>query len=127
MKTCFDLCHCTDLISSMIVLFSEEQKEEVFETKREPEYVAEDSVNNESMDDEDDYKLSIKEDVDVKDEPDSQDDIGNQNLSQASSCDYSMSQFSKSEPAFEDYEAEKSVKEEPEEPEDSEEDIPLVS
>ncbi|XP_044750528.1 DNA topoisomerase I, mitochondrial isoform X1 [Coccinella septempunctata] len=104
----------------------EEQKEEVFESKREPDSAAEDSVNNESMDDDDDYKLSIKEDI--KDEPDSQDEADNINLSQASSCDYSMSQFSKNEPAFEDGEddgVKSEVKEEPEE--ESDEDIPLSS
>ncbi|XP_045472291.1 DNA topoisomerase I, mitochondrial isoform X2 [Harmonia axyridis] len=101
----------------------EEQKEEIFEPKRELDSAAEDSINNESMDDDDDYKLSIKEDVDIKDEPDSQDEPDNVNLSQASSCDYSMSQFSKNEPDFEDTKSE--IKEEPEE--DSDEDIPLSS
>ncbi|KAL3283339.1 hypothetical protein HHI36_006487 [Cryptolaemus montrouzieri] len=98
------------------------------EPKVEPDSAAEDSVNNESMD-EDDNKLSIKEEPDSQDEKDI-----TANLSQASSCDYNLSQFSKSEPAFEDGEEEEEeereeekpvVKEEPEE--DSDEDIPLRS
>ncbi|KAK9888579.1 hypothetical protein WA026_000818 [Henosepilachna vigintioctopunctata] len=87
----------------------------------EQDSAAEDSVNNDSMD-EDENKLSIKE------EPDSQDEKENitANLSQASSCDYSMSQFSKTEPAFDDVKVDSNIKEEMDE-QDSDEDIPLRS
>lgn len=85
--------------------------------------------------DEDDQKLVIKE------EPDSQMEAPDtmNNLSQASSCDYNLSQF-KDEPPFsadedsdrnDDSESQDQEQEKPrkmkEEPEDSEEDIPLVS
>lgn len=98
------------------------------EIKSDAESAKEDSV------DEDDQKLVIKEEPDSQnDEPDTAN-----NLSQASSCDYNLSQF-KDEPPFsadedsernDPYDSESQDgewKPKPkEEPEDSEEDVPLV-
>lgn len=67
--------------------------------------------------DEDDHKLVIKEEPESQYEEDA-------NVSAASSCDYSLSQF-KNEPKLEDEEAEE--QEEQEEQDDSDEDVPLVS
>lgn len=93
-----------------IYFFSEKPIKTEF--KDEPDF---DSV------DEDDQKLVIKEENDIKEEAE-------MNVSQASSCDYSMSQF-KDEPKYDDEEEEEyqneshsQIKQE----EESEEDVPLV-
>ncbi|XP_050306633.1 DNA topoisomerase I, mitochondrial isoform X2 [Anthonomus grandis grandis] len=110
-------------------------KEEVKEEEDEPQVKEELSMST----DDDDDKLVIK------DEENSQDESDNlcNNVSQASSCDYNMSQFDKNESQFEMSEGEedqpqtnahsqaeeeeyKPVKEEPEESDD-EEDMPLAA
>lgn len=107
---------------------TDDQKYKQQEIKSDADSAKEDSV------DEDDPKLVIKEEPESQhDEPDTMN-----NLSQASSCDYNLSQF-KDEPPFsadegseknydsesQDQDYEKPNKFKPE-PEDSEEDIPLV-
>lgn len=89
-----------------------EHKKPKPEIKSDPDSAKEDSV------DEDDHKLVIKEEQDSHNEPEGG------NLSQASSCDYNLSQF-KDEPDFEaDEETEDGIKQEES---DSDEDMPLVS
>lgn len=105
----------------MVYLFvgTDEQKMKV-ELKSDADSAREDSL------DEDDQKLVIKE------EPDSINAEGN-NLSQASSCDYNLSQF-KDEPPFSEDERmgdEESQDQDysgrfKQEPDESEEDMPLV-
>lgn len=80
--------------------------------------------------DDDDHKLVIKEEPESQnDEPDAN------NLSQASSCDYNLSQFKDEPPFSADEESERNDDSDSQdekkpkykqEPEDSEEDIPLV-
>lgn len=75
-----------------------------------------------STDDDDEGRLVIK------DEPNSQDEAEDQNVSTASSCDYSMSQFKKDESQFDgrDDSQNGNFKMEPKEEEESDEDVPLV-
>lgn len=82
------------------------------EIRTEIESAREDSAREDSVD-EDEPKLVIKE------EP--QNDEVDANVSAASSCDYSLSQFKDDEPKFEDEERE------PDQAQSSDEDIPLVS
>lgn len=106
------------------IVFALDDRKPKQEIKSDADSAKEDSV------DEDDQKLVIKE------EPESQfDEPETNNLSQASSCDYNLSQF-KDEPPFsadedsernEDSESQEEEKSKyKQEPEDSEEDIPLV-
>ncbi|XP_066147364.1 DNA topoisomerase I, mitochondrial isoform X2 [Euwallacea fornicatus] len=100
------------------------------EIKEEPAPKVEDAF---STDDDDDDKLVIK------DEPSSQDEgEGYNNLSQASSCEYNLSQFSKGESTFENSEDDQGYSEAqdesqdedfkpPKEEEVSEEDMPLAA
>ncbi|XP_030755185.1 DNA topoisomerase I, mitochondrial [Sitophilus oryzae] len=90
----------------------------------------------EASTDDDDDKLVIKDEPYSQDEAEKETENHN-NLSQASSCDYNMSQFDKNESCFENSDEEKVKKEEEsqdedfkppkEEPEDSDEDVPLAS
>ncbi|CAH0558087.1 unnamed protein product [Brassicogethes aeneus] len=103
----------------------ERRDKEKPEVKQEQE--TEDSIDGEA-------KLVINDDVnveddavDVKDEPMSQEEEEDENgpdVSQASSCNYNLSQFDKDEPKFEEDESQ-DVK--PKVEEDSEEDIPLTN
>lgn len=85
-----------------------------------------------STDDDDEERLVIK------DEPNSQDEAEDQNISAASSCDYNLSQFKKNESHFseeDDMEQDQNSQEdedddykvEPKQEEESDEDVPLVS
>lgn len=73
----------------------------------------------------------------IKDDPCSQDEAEEQNVSAASSCDYNLSQFKKDESQFDVSEEEmeqdnsqdeqdEDFKVEPKEEEESDEDVPLV-
>lgn len=84
-----------------------------------------------STDDDDEERLVIKDD------PLSQDEAEEQNVSAASSCDYNLSQFKKDESQFDASEEEmeqdnsqdeqdEDFKVEPKEEEESDEDVPLV-
>lgn len=105
------------------------------EIKEEPDLkIIQNSIKEENSTDDDDDKLVIK------DEPLSQDEADDANVSAASSCDYNLSHFKKDESQFEMSEEEQDdnyddsqidIKEEPlelkqEKEEDSDEDIPLV-
>lgn len=84
-----------------------------------------------STDDDDEGRLVIK------DEPNSQDEAEDQNVSATSSCDYNLSHFKKDESQFSEDEIEQDqnsqedededYKVEEKQEEDSDEDIPLVS
>lgn len=97
------------------------------EIKEEPDSkVIKNSIKEENSTDDDDDKLVIK------DEPLSQDEADEANVSAASSCEYNLSQFKKEESQFEVSEEEQydtyndsqPIKQEQEE--ESDEDIPLV-
>lgn len=109
-----------------------EIKEETF-NQEEPKPVVENCFAKEenSTDDDDEERLVIK------DEPLSQDEAEEQNVSAASSCDYNLGQFKKDESQFEVSEEEmeqdvsqdeqdEDFKVEPKEEEESDEDVPLV-
>lgn len=77
-----------------------------------------------STDDDDEDKLVIK------DEPISQDEAEEANVSAASSCEYNLSQFKKDESQFSEDESQEDIKDEsfePKEEDESDEDLPLVS
>lgn len=107
-------------------------KEEINHIKEEPKPKEEEICYKEenSTDDDDEERLVIK------DEPNSQDEAEEQNVSAASSCDYNLSQFKKEESQFEvseeeetehDISQDEDFKVEPKEEEESDEDVPLVS
>lgn len=109
-------------------MIADDQKYKQQDIKSDADSAKEDSV------DEDDQKLVIKE------EPESQNDEPDvmNNVSQASSCDYNLSQFKDEPPFSADEDSERNYDSESQdqdydkpkyksEPEDSEEDIPLVS
>jgi hypothetical protein len=95
------------------ILLSDEERKSKSHSKHENDAGREDSAREDSVD-EDENKLVIKE------EPESQDEVEEKNVSAASSCDYNLSQFKTDESRFED--STTYVKEE----DDSDEDIPLV-
>lgn len=112
---------------------SDEQKVKV-EIKEEPvSKFSQNFIKEESTDDDDDKLV-------IKDEPQSQDEADDANVSAASSCDYNLSQFKKDESQFEVSEEEQDGnydesqaedKDELYEPkqeqeEESDEDVPLV-